>query len=110
MGVAHDVALLDIAILFKETRDFILSERGVDAGDEQIRARVAALVVVVPALWWRATASMLKAVPSRKEDRSSINLPAIATTGRGTAVTRSVVATVSTRRPAAIAFVAARLV
>lgn len=38
--VAHDLALLDIAVLGEESGDFILAELGVDAGDEQVGARV----------------------------------------------------------------------
>ena len=59
VGVAHDVALLDIAILLEETRDFVLSESRVNAGDKQVGARVAALVIIVPALRGRTTASTL---------------------------------------------------
>lgn len=56
--VAHDVALLDLAVLLKETCDLLLAERGVDAGDEQVGARVAALVVLLPALWGWATGAV----------------------------------------------------
>lgn len=40
MRVAHDLALLDVAVLGEESGDFILAELGVDAGDEQVGARV----------------------------------------------------------------------
>jgi hypothetical protein len=63
--VAHDVALLDLAVLLEETRNLFFAERGVDARDEQVGARVAALVLVVPAGWRRAT--------GRMSVRSSIN-------------------------------------
>jgi hypothetical protein len=54
--ITHDVALLDLAVLFEETCDLFLSERGVDASDEEVRARVAALVIIVASSWGRAAA------------------------------------------------------
>jgi hypothetical protein len=36
--ITHDVALLDLAVLFEETCDLFLGERGVDASDEEVRA------------------------------------------------------------------------
>jgi hypothetical protein len=54
--VAHDVALLNLAVLLEETRNLFFAERWVDAGDEEVGARVAALIVfVVAAVWGRAT-------------------------------------------------------
>lgn len=40
MRVAHDLALLDVAVLGEESGDFILAELGVNAGDKQVGARV----------------------------------------------------------------------
>jgi hypothetical protein len=36
--VAHDVAVLDVAILLEETCDLLLAERGVNARDEEVGA------------------------------------------------------------------------
>jgi hypothetical protein len=36
--ITHDVALLHLAILLKETRHFLFRERGVDARDEEVGA------------------------------------------------------------------------
>lgn len=40
MRVAHDLALLDVAVLGEEPGDFILAQLGVNAGNEEVRARV----------------------------------------------------------------------
>jgi hypothetical protein len=45
--VAHDVTLLDLAILLEETSDLLLGKRGMDASDEEVGARVAAARVVI---------------------------------------------------------------
>jgi hypothetical protein len=50
MGIAHDVALLDLTVLLEETRDLFLRERGVDARDEEVGARVDAVVFLAVAL------------------------------------------------------------
>jgi hypothetical protein len=34
--IAHDVALLDLAVLLEETRDLLLAKRRVDARDEEV--------------------------------------------------------------------------
>jgi hypothetical protein len=88
--IAHDVTLLYLAVLLEETGDLFFAESRMDTSDKEVGARVAALIVIIPALWRRATA--------------------VAATWRGTAGARTIVATVTTRRPAAIALVAARLV
>jgi hypothetical protein len=54
--IAHDVALLYLAVLLEETRDFFLGERGMDAGDEEVGARVAAVVIVIARSWGRTAA------------------------------------------------------
>jgi hypothetical protein len=57
--VAHNVTLLDLAILLEETGDLLLGERGMDASDEEVGARVAAawvVVILVALSWRRATA------------------------------------------------------
>jgi hypothetical protein len=40
VGVEHDGAAFDIAVLLEETRDITLGQTRMDAGDEQIRAAV----------------------------------------------------------------------
>jgi len=44
--VAHDIALLDVAILLEQTSDLILGKAGMDSGDEEVRAGVARVVVL----------------------------------------------------------------
>jgi len=87
--IAHDVGLLDLAVLLEETRDLVLGEGRVDARDEEVGALVAAafLVLLVARCWgWTA------ACPVSKGLLYSIvsNVPAIAiipTIGRGAADT-----------------------
>lgn len=53
--VAHDVALLNLAILLEQAADFFLRQARVDASHEEVRARVAAVVIVTAArVWGRA--------------------------------------------------------
>lgn len=40
VGVAHDIALLDLAILLEQASDLVLSETRVNAGDEEVRSGV----------------------------------------------------------------------
>jgi hypothetical protein len=47
VGIAHDVALLDLAVLLEQARNLLLGERGVDAGDEEVGALVAALILLL---------------------------------------------------------------
>jgi hypothetical protein len=49
--IAHNVALLDLAILLEQTRDLFLGERRVDAGDEEVGALVAALILLLARSW-----------------------------------------------------------
>jgi hypothetical protein len=55
VGVAHNVALLNLAVLFEETRDLFLGKRGVNARDEEVGALVAALIFLVARSWRWAT-------------------------------------------------------
>lgn len=57
--VAHDVALFNLAILFKEARDFLFGERGVNACYKEVGARVTAVVILVARSWGWATASQI---------------------------------------------------
>ena len=45
MRVAHDVALLDLAVLLEQTSDLLLAQAGVDASDEEVGAGVAAAIL-----------------------------------------------------------------
>jgi len=79
-----------------------------DARHKEVGARVAALIVVVPALWrWAPGVCVSYQLSSRS---ARIHIPAIATAWRGTAGTRAVVAAVTTGRPAAVALITARFV
>jgi hypothetical protein len=53
--VAHDVALLNLAILFKETRNLFLGERRMNARDEEVGTFVAAFILLVARSWRRTT-------------------------------------------------------
>jgi hypothetical protein len=44
VGIAHNVALLDLAILLEEASNLVFSQRGVDTSDEQVGSFVAALL------------------------------------------------------------------
>jgi hypothetical protein len=54
--IAHDVTLLYLAILLKETGDLFFAESRMDTSHKEVGARVAALIVILPALWRRAPA------------------------------------------------------
>jgi hypothetical protein len=57
VGVAHDVALLNFAVLLEKTCDFIFGQARMNASDEEVGALVTALVsFTVARLRWRATA------------------------------------------------------
>jgi hypothetical protein len=45
--VAHDITLLNLAVLLEETRHLFFSERRVDTGDEEVGARVAGAFLVL---------------------------------------------------------------
>lgn len=47
VGVLHDLALLDLAILLEEAGDLGLLETGVDAGDEEVGAGVDGTIVIL---------------------------------------------------------------
>lgn len=47
VGVLHDLALLDLAILLEEAGDLSLLETGVDAGDEEVGAGVDGTIVIL---------------------------------------------------------------
>jgi hypothetical protein len=58
--VAHDVTLLDLAILLEETRHLFLGERWVDAGDEEVGTRIAgAFFILFVARRWGWAAVMI---------------------------------------------------
>jgi len=94
--VAHDIALLDVAILLEQTSDLVLSKARMDSGDEEVRAGVARVVVLTLLARLR---------------RWSATVHTVAIVRRGTAGPASIiVATVSARGAASVAVVAARLV
>lgn len=47
VGVAHDLALLDLAVLLEHAGDLSLSKAGVDARHEEVRAGVNCAVIIV---------------------------------------------------------------
>lgn len=58
--VAHDVALLDIAVFLEQTGDLLLGQAGVDASDEEVGSGVDGFIIATVArLWRRSTASRI---------------------------------------------------
>ena len=47
MRILHDLALLHVAVLLKETRDFLLAQARVDTGHKQVGSRVDGTLVVL---------------------------------------------------------------
>jgi hypothetical protein len=109
--VAHDVALLDLAVLLEQTCDLLLAQAGMDAGDKEVGALVAAAVCIARL---RGRSAVYLSAAARAHRRKEQHIPAITgvtSAGRGTAGAGIVhVATVGTRRPAAVAVVATGLV
>lgn len=56
MWVAHDVALFDLSVFLEETGHLFFGQFRVNAGDEEIRARIDGLFVVVVSVRLMATA------------------------------------------------------
>jgi hypothetical protein len=54
--IAHDVTLLYLAVLLEETGDLFFAKSRMNSSDEEVGARVTALIVIIPTLWRRATA------------------------------------------------------
>jgi hypothetical protein len=92
--ILHDVALLDLSILAKQTSNLLLGEAGVDARHEQVGAWVAGARVLVVVL------AMGTAVGGRAT--------AVASIGRGAASSR--VVQVAAGRAAPVAVVSTGLV
>ena len=46
VGVTHDLALLDLAVLLKEARNLLLGQTGMNAGDEQVRSGVDGTIII----------------------------------------------------------------
>lgn len=53
MGIAHDVALLDLSILLKEAGDLFLAESWMNAGDEEVGSSVHGVLAIISILLWR---------------------------------------------------------
>jgi hypothetical protein len=49
VGVLHDLALLDLAVLLEEASDLRLLQARVDAGHEEVGTRVGGAVVILVA-------------------------------------------------------------
>jgi len=60
VGVLHDLALLYLSVLLKQTRDLILFKTRVDTGDKEVRAGVDGTIVIVlgTAVILRSTATV----------------------------------------------------
>lgn len=65
MRVPHDVALLNNPVLLKELGDLPLVETRMDAGDEEVRARVCCVFIIVRR-WVTGNESALTLSPSPK--------------------------------------------
>lgn len=55
MGVAHDLALLDRAVLSEEASNLLFRQAGVDASNEQVGTRVDGTVIVLGIILGGAT-------------------------------------------------------
>lgn len=49
VGVTHDVAFLHLAVFLEQTTDFLFRQAGVNTRDEEVGARVAAIIIVTAA-------------------------------------------------------------
>lgn len=47
MGITHDLALLDLAVLLEHLGDLGLAQAGMDASDKEVRAGVDGSVIIV---------------------------------------------------------------
>ena len=50
MGVLHDLALLNLAILLEEAGDLSLGKFGVDTGDKEVRTGIDGTILVSAAI------------------------------------------------------------
>ena len=114
VGILHDLALLDLAVLLKETGDLRLLETRVDAGDEEVRAGVdGALIILVAVVILDGRAvvgisgEVVKAVGCRL-DSDWCDVPIVSVRGHGP--TARVVAIVATRRRTTVAVVAGAVI
>jgi hypothetical protein len=115
VGVPHDLAFLNLAILLEEALDLGLLDARVDAGDEKVRARVHALVVLVAIVVLGGSAAgrvLADGLKTRKHDWESLlgtrDIPVVAV-GRQRATAR-IMTIVATRRGTTIAIVARSVV
>lgn len=58
VGVSHDLTLLDLAVLFKDSSNFLFSKLGVNASDKEVRAGVDSGVIVIAAAAATTTTSV----------------------------------------------------
>ena len=59
VGVLHDLALLNLAILLKKARNLCLGESGVNASDEEVGARVDGSIVIITTATTTAAATLV---------------------------------------------------
>ena len=63
MGIAHDVALLNLAILLEKTGDLLFGKTGMDSCHEEVGARVASTRVFI--LVWTASSGLRRRASAR---------------------------------------------
>jgi hypothetical protein len=87
VGIAHDLALLDLAVLLEEASDLLLSQLGVDARDEEVGTGIGSsiLIAILTTLGSRAVTVIVHAVGRHRA--ATAGIVAVITTGRGTAIT-----------------------
>jgi hypothetical protein len=113
VGVLHDLALLDLAVLLEEAGDLGLLDARVDAGDEEVGARVeGALVVLAAAIVLDGSAAA--GISGRLCEGCTVGIivcsdvPVVGVGGHGAAA--RVVAVIATRRRTTVAVVARAIV
>lgn len=96
--IAHDVALLDLTVLLEQACDLVLGQGRVNAGDKEVGALVAALVLLTVArLRRRATGCTSGGCPSLQRLRYIPAVAVVAAVGGGTAGARVVITTLTAR-------------
>ena len=69
VGITHDVALFHLAVFLKQTADFLFRQAGVDTRDEEVGARVAAVVIAAARVLRRAAVSCQYAARAPRRER-----------------------------------------
>jgi hypothetical protein len=86
VGIAHDLAFLNLTVLLEEPSDLLLCQLGMNAGDEEIRTRVgSSILIAILATLGCAVAVIVHA--AGRHGAATAGILAVITTGRSAAVT-----------------------